>query len=110
MTRTQAEVLAERLRTAALTSNGVTGPELRREVHDRARAVAMKRPAARASLADDALLTFVDGVATRSNDVSPDGLLAAGKTEDEVFETAVVAAVAAGLVRMEEGLRAAREK
>jgi hypothetical protein len=101
------EALAERLRQASLRAEGATSSELRRKVHDRVRAVARKEDVA-VSLPAEAV-TFVDSVALRSNEAQPEALLAAGKSEDEIFETAVVAAVAAGLLRMEEGLRAARE-
>jgi hypothetical protein len=44
--------------------------------------------------------------AYRVTDADVDGLKAAGHSEDEIFEQTVSAAVAAGLLRLDAGLKA----
>jgi hypothetical protein len=102
------EKLIEALRASSLTAPGVTEPALRRAVYDRA-AGAVRGETQSNELPSD-LAAFVDSVALHSNDADVDLLLHRGRSEDEIFEVAVVSAVAAGMLRVEEGLRAARDK
>jgi alkylhydroperoxidase family enzyme len=54
---------------------------------------------------------YLDKVRTRAStvtDTDVEALKAAGHSEDEIFEQTVSAAVAAGLLRLEEGLEALR--
>ena len=99
--------LGERLRTAILGSRGVTKAAFRRSVHDRA--VERARGGEPSVELPSEWATFVDAVSADSNAADVDALLDQGHSEDSIFEVAVAAAVAAGLVRMQEGLRAVDE-
>lgn len=102
------EKIAESVRQAALTAKGVSDRAFRREVYEHAQSVAHDRPAAQKLPAHVA--AFVAAVAEHSNDADVEALSKQGLSDDEIFECAVVASVAAGLVRMEEGLRAMRPR
>jgi len=96
---------------AVLTAPGDSDPALRRAVYERARALTAG-PAVGAGGLPEPLATFVGKVSTRAHAVTGadvEGLLAAGYSEDFVFEAIVSAALGAGMARLDLGLVAVRE-
>jgi predicted transcriptional regulator len=104
----EVEELAGRVKVAVLGHAGVTDPELRRRVYELAEGAAHSRTAESLELAPE-VVRFVQAIAEDSNRASVESLVEKGRSDDEIFEIAVVASTAAGLVRLELGLRAARE-
>lgn len=102
--------LTQRLTDAVLETPGHTPTELRRAVLARAGALA-RRGAAPADGVPAELTPYVDTVARHAYKVT-DGdvaaLLAAGKSDDELFEVTVSAALGAALGRLDCGLAALR--
>jgi hypothetical protein len=101
--------LAENQRRAALESEGVTDPALRRAVFARS-AELSGGPATAAVTAEEIpadLRKYVDTVvlhAYRITDEDVQALRQAGYSEDVIFEVSVAASVGAGLARLERGL------
>lgn len=96
------------LRTAVLHGRGVTAPELRQSAAARAAATGGYHLGATDGLPAD-LAEYIDTVARHAYRVTDEqvaGLLAAGYSEDAVFEVTVSAALGAGLARLERGLAA----
>src|SRR5262245_28933331 len=98
--------LAEAVRVAALTAPGATDAKFRRALYDR---VTLQPPPVGSPQLGPEVEAFVSAVDSCSEDTDLAALSKSGKTDDEIFEIAVVVAVGAGLLRMDEGLRAARE-
>ncbi len=98
----------DRLRDSVLRGPGRAAPELRQAVARRS----ARHGAAEGATSDGVppeLEAFVDTVARcayRITDAHVAGLLAAGYSEDEVFEITLAAALGAGDVRLERGLAA----
>lgn len=89
--------------------DGKTDRSLRREVADRAAALSMLESGGDipADLAD-----YVEKIALRAYDITDEdvaALKAAGRTEDEIFEVTLAAAVGAATSRLDRGLAALRE-
>lgn len=106
--------LADRLRTSVLEGPGTVDPAVRAAIETRA-ARAGGRPPSAVEPGDDAvpadLRSFVDRVATSAWTITDEDVTAlrrAGRTEDEVFEVLVAAALGAGAARLERGLAALR--
>jgi len=95
-----------RLTRAVLDGPGVTDRALRVAVQDRV--TSSGTPSANPGVLAPAVAAYVDKVSHHAYRVSDDdvaSLKAAGFTEDAIFEITVAAAVAAGLDRLERGLR-----
>ncbi len=102
--------LAENQRRAALESPGVTEPSLRRAVAARAAALG-GGPAGGAVAIPEGLRRFVDDIALHAYRITDEDVAAlrrSGRSEDEIFEVSVAAAVGAGLARLERGLAVLR--
>ena len=98
--------LAENQRRAALESEGVTDPALRRAVFARAVELSGGEAAGTEAIPAD-LRQYVDTVALHAYRITDEDLQAlrrAGWSEDAIFEVSVAAAVGAGLARLERGL------
>ena len=98
------------LRRAVETGDGDSEPELRQAVV--ARASEHSHGAPSTPLPDD-LAGYVDKVALHAYKVTDgdiDSLKSSGRSEDEIFEITVAAAVGAALERLELGLRALEEE
>jgi alkylhydroperoxidase family enzyme len=101
--------LVERLREAVLKGEGETDPVLRQVVAARAAELGGGPAAPPGAEIPAGLRDFVDKTARhgyRITDEEVEALLRAGRSEDEVFEIAVSAAVGGGLARLERGLAA----
>ena len=99
----------ERLIEGFLTGPGVTPPDLRRTVMDRAAALA--RGVAPPDVPSD-LAGYLDRVATAAHsigDADLDGLRTAGHSEDEIIELTEAAALGASLARLDIALAAIGE-
>jgi hypothetical protein len=104
--------LVERLRATVLEGPGTTEPGLRQAIEERAAALSgrLRKPGGTGQVPDD-LSEFVDRVATAAWTVTGEqveALLAAGHSQDEVFEVSVSAALGAAHARLERGLAALR--
>jgi alkylhydroperoxidase family enzyme len=91
-----------RLARAAYDTPGATDRALRASVRDRANAPGC------GSVALPVVAAYVDKVSRQAHRVTDDdvaALKAAGFSEDAIFEITVAAAVAAGLDRLDRGLR-----
>jgi len=100
--------LVERLEAAILKGKGVTDPTLRRAVEARSAQLGGRSGAAVGELPAD-LRAYVDKVALHAYKVTDEdvaALLAAGYSEDAVFEVTVSAALGAAASRLEIGLAA----
>lgn len=100
------EELVENQRRAALESEGVTDPALRRAVFARSAELSGGAAAGVEEIPAD-LRKYVDTVARhayRITDEDIQGLRRAGCSEDAIFEVSVAAAVGAGLERLKRGL------
>lgn len=98
--------LAENQRRAALESEGVTDPSLRRAVFARSAELSGGPAAGMGEIPAD-LREYVDTVARHAYRITDEDLQAlrrAGYSEDAIFEISVAAAVGAGLARLERGL------
>ena len=96
---------------AVLTTSGDSDPSLRRAVYVQAAALT-GGAAGTAGDVPEPLMSFVRKVATRAHTVADEdveSLLAAGYSEDFVFEAIVAAALGAGMARLERGLAAVGE-
>jgi len=96
------------LRAAVLQGRGVTEPALRRAAASRAAVIGGYHLSGRDQL-PEALAAYVETVARHAYRVTDEqvaALLAAGYSEDAVFEVTVSTALGAGLARLERGLAA----
>lgn len=96
------------LRAAVLHGRGVTEPGVRQSAAARAAAIGGYQLAEGAAL-PEGLAIYVETVARHAYRVTDEqvaALLAAGHSEDAVFEVTVSAALGAGLARLERGLAA----
>ena len=89
--------------------NGKTDRTLRRAVADRAAALSVLESGGEvpAELSD-----YVEKIALRAADITDEdvaALKAAGRTEDEIFEVTLAAALGAATSRLDRGLAALRE-
>jgi alkylhydroperoxidase family enzyme len=104
--------LVARVRESVLEGPGVTTPDLRQAVEERAAAMSGRTGESGDSspLSAD-LAEFADkvaGGAWRITDEEVAALLQSGYSEDEVFEVSVSAALGAASARLERGLAALR--
>lgn len=96
------------LRGAVLRGRGVTEPGVRQAAAARAAAIGGHQLGEGGAL-PDGLAAYVETVARHAYRVTDEqvaALLAAGYSEDAVFEVTVSAALGAGLARLERGLAA----
>lgn len=113
--------LIERLRTALLRGEGVTGGALRAAVEARAASLGGRKgderlggeesPVDSVDELPEALRAFVDTVARHAYRITDEDVAAlrrAGYGEDAIFELTASAAVGAGCGRLERGLAALR--
>ncbi len=101
--------LVERLRASVLRGKGKTDPALRQAVAARSAELGGGPAAPPGAEIPAGLRDFVDDVALhacRITDEEVQALLRAGRSEDEIYEIAVSAAVGGGLARLERGLAA----
>jgi|tagenome__1003787_1003787.scaffolds.fasta_scaffold20693868_3 alkylhydroperoxidase family enzyme len=102
--------LVENQRRAVLESQGVTERPLRRAVAARAAALGGGPVSEEASAEiPETLRAYVDSIALhayRITDEDLEALRRSGRSEDEIFEVSVAAAVGAGLARLKRGLAA----
>jgi alkylhydroperoxidase family enzyme len=106
---TRYEELVENQRRAALESEGVTDPALRRAVFARSAELSGGEAISAVTVEEIPadLRKFVDTAARhayRITDEDIQELRRAGYSEDAIFEVSVAAAVGAGLSRLERGL------
>jgi hypothetical protein len=100
------DLLAKALRESVRSVRGVTSLALRRGIFDRA-AAGVRGEAAAAKTAIDAV---VDAVVDAPHQADVEGLLKLGKSEDEVYEIVVTAAVGAGFARVEKAIALLAER
>ena len=101
--------LVERLRDAVLKGEGRTAPALRQAVAARSAELGGGPAAPPGAEIPAGLRDFVDKTALHAHRITDEevaALLRAGRSEDEIFEIAVSAAVGGGLSRLERGLAA----
>ena len=95
------------LERAVLNSPATLSPAVRRQILERARSVAARRPTER--LPEPWFETLTDAVATNAVEANVDAYVAQGKTEGQIFEVVTVAAVGVGLARADMILPALRK-
>lgn len=96
------------VRAAVLGGRGVTEPAVRQAAAARAAAIG-GHPLSEGGALPEGLAAYVETVARHAYRVTDEqvaALLAAGYSEDAVFEVTVSAALGAGLARLERGLAA----
>jgi hypothetical protein len=99
-------LVANALRESVRNVRGVTSLALRHGIFDRA--AAGVRGEARAAKND--IDAVVDAVVAAPHQADVEGLLKVGKSEDEVYEIIVTAAVGAGFTRVEKALALLAER
>ena len=95
------------LERAVLNSPATLTPTVRRQILERARNVASRRPAEK--LLDAWIETLTDAVVSDPLAASVDSYAEQGKSEGQIFEVVTVAAVGVGLARADMTLPAFRK-
>jgi hypothetical protein len=95
------------LERAVLNSPAGITPTVRRQILERARNLAARRPAQH--LLDSWIETLTDAVVTNPVAADVDSYVRQGKTEGQVFEVVTVAAVGVALARADMTLPALRK-
>jgi hypothetical protein len=111
-TSEQLDTLVQGVRATVLDGPGVTDPALRQAIEARSAAISGRLgDTAGAGPIPEDLIGFADKVATsawRVTGEDVEAILAAGYSQDEVFEITVSAAMGAAHGRLERGLAALR--
>jgi hypothetical protein len=94
------------VRADAQRGAGVLSAQMRADVFAYATAQALGRDSAEGARLDADVRAFVDAVCTRAVSADVEGLKRAGRSDDFVYELAIVAAVAAGTARAHAGFAA----